>query len=56
MFVAAGGVSEKFNLLRKVHRRQSDVKGPVLGNWIWDIVVANPGRSMRLIATKMGEC
>ncbi len=54
MFVAAGGVPEKFNLLRKVHRRQSDAKGPVLVNRIWDIVVANPGRSMRLITTKMG--
>jgi hypothetical protein len=49
------------SLKRKVHRRRNNAKGPVLVeklpvivNTLHDIVVADPGRSVRSIATKMG--
>ncbi len=52
-FIAAGGIPEEFDFLKKVHRRWSDAKGPILVGHIRDIADADPGRSMRSIATEM---
>ncbi len=53
-FIAAGGSPDEFDVPRKIHKRRSDAKGPVLVEDIRSIVGADPGRSMRSIATEMG--